>query len=54
VTDKNDRNIHVGIVMGSSSDYETMKNAEDVLIEFGVPYEIQVVSAHRTPQLMYE
>ncbi len=54
MTDKNDKNIHVGIVMGSSSDYETMKNAEDVLIEFGVPYEIQVVSAHRTPQLMYE
>lgn len=44
----------VGIVMGSSSDYETMKNAEDILIEFGVPYEISVVSAHRTPKLMYE
>lgn len=44
----------IGIVMGSSSDYETMKNAEDILIEFGVPYEISVVSAHRTPKLMYE
>ncbi|MBX3075318.1 5-(carboxyamino)imidazole ribonucleotide mutase [Candidatus Obscuribacterales bacterium] len=40
--------------MGSSSDYETMKHAEDILIEFEVPYEIQVVSAHRTPKLMYE
>jgi 5-(carboxyamino)imidazole ribonucleotide mutase len=40
--------------MGSSSDYETMKHAEDILIEFGVPYEISVVSAHRTPKLMYE
>ena len=42
----------VGIIMGSSSDYETMKNAENILIEFGVHYEIQVVSAHRTPNLM--
>ena len=40
--------------MGSSSDYETMKNAEDILIDFGVPYEIEVVSAHRTPDRMYE
>ncbi len=40
--------------MGSSSDYETMKNAEDILIEFGIPYEIAVVSAHRTPKLMYD
>lgn len=44
----------VGIVMGSASDYETMKQAEDILIAAQVPYEIQVVSAHRTPQLMYE
>jgi 5-(carboxyamino)imidazole ribonucleotide mutase len=44
----------VGIVMGSSSDYETMQKAEEILIEFSVPYEIQVVSAHRTPSLMYE
>ncbi len=48
------KQIQVGIVMGSSSDYETMKHAEDILIEFEVPYEIQVVSAHRTPKLMYE
>ncbi len=44
----------VGIVMGSSSDYETMKHAEDILIDFGVPYEIAVVSAHRTPKLMFD
>lgn len=48
------KQIQVGIVMGSSSDYETMKHAEDILIEFEVPYEIQVVSAHRTPKLMYD
>jgi len=42
----------VGLIMGSRSDYETMKNAENILIEFNVPYEIQVVSAHRTPELM--
>jgi 5-(carboxyamino)imidazole ribonucleotide mutase len=39
----------VGIVMGSSSDLETMRQAADILSEFGVPYEIKVVSAHRTP-----
>jgi 5-(carboxyamino)imidazole ribonucleotide mutase len=44
----------VGIVMGSSSDYETMKEAEDVLISFAVPYEISVTSAHRMPREMFE
>lgn len=44
----------IGIVMGSSSDYDTMKGAEDILVEFGIDYEISVVSAHRTPRLMYE
>jgi 5-(carboxyamino)imidazole ribonucleotide mutase len=44
----------VGIVMGSSSDYETMAKAEDVLRELGVPYEISVVSAHRTPEEMFD
>tara|TARA_Y100001978_G_scaffold198545_1_gene211163 strand:+ start:810 stop:1343 length:534 start_codon:yes stop_codon:yes gene_type:complete len=44
----------VGIIMGSSSDYDTMKNAEDILREFKIPYEIEVVSAHRTPGRMYE
>ena len=44
----------IGIVMGSSSDYETMKAAEDIIKDAGVPYEIQVVSAHRTPELLFE
>lgn len=44
----------VGIIMGSQSDMETMSAAEDVLKEFGVPYELQIVSAHRTPTLMVE
>ncbi len=43
----------IGIIMGSTSDYETLKNAEDILIDLAIPYEIQVVSAHRTPDLMY-
>jgi len=44
----------VGIIMGSSSDWPTMKLAADVLTEFGVPFESRVVSAHRTPGLLYE
>jgi len=40
--------------MGSISDWEYMKKAVDVLKEFNVPYEVKVVSAHRTPELMYE
>jgi len=44
----------VSIVMGSQSDYETLKHAEQVMIDFGIQYEIQVVSAHRTPDWMYE
>ncbi len=44
----------VSIVMGSQSDYETLKHTEQVMIDFSVSYEIQVVSAHRTPALMYK
>lgn len=44
----------VAVIMGSTSDWETMKHATDVLDEFGVPYEAKVVSAHRTPQWMAE
>lgn len=44
----------VGIIMGSQSDYETLKCAEDILIEFNIPYEIAVISAHRTPELMFD
>lgn len=40
--------------MGSSSDWPTMQNAAQVLEDFGVPYEKKVVSAHRTPELLYE
>ena len=44
----------VGIVMGSRSDWETMRHAAETLDELGVPYETQVVSAHRTPDRLYE
>ena len=40
--------------MGSTSDWETMKNAADILEEFGVTHECKVVSAHRTPDLLFE
>lgn len=45
---------HVGIIMGSISDWETMQHAAALLTEFGVPHETKVVSAHRTPDLMAE
>lgn len=44
----------VGIIMGSTSDWDTMKNACDVLDELGVSYEKRVVSAHRTPDVMFD
>ena len=44
----------VGVIMGSKSDWETMRHAAEVLAEFGVPCESRVVSAHRTPQWMCE
>ncbi len=40
--------------MGSTSDWETMKNASDILTDFGVKHECKVVSAHRTPDLLFE
>ncbi len=43
----------VSIVMGSQSDYEILQHAEQIMVDFSIPYEIQVVSAHRTPDLMY-
>ena len=46
--------VKVGIIMGSHSDWETMKHAADVLDELGVAYEKRVVSAHRTPDLLFE
>lgn len=44
----------VGVIMGSRSDWETMRLAAEVLEQFGVPFEARVVSAHRTPDLMRE
>ena len=44
----------VGVIMGSQSDWETMREACTVLEQFGVPYEARVVSAHRTPHYMTE
>ncbi len=44
----------VGIIMGSDSDLPVMKNAAEVLQEFGVAYEMTIVSAHRTPERMFE
>jgi len=44
----------VGIIMGSQSDWETMKHSADALEQIGVPFETRVVSAHRTPDHMFE
>ena len=44
----------VGVIMGSTSDWETMKHACDMLDELNIPYEKQVVSAHRTPDRMFQ
>jgi len=47
-------NAKIGVIMGSSSDWETMKYSCEILDELHIPYEKQVVSAHRTPDLMFE
>ena len=44
----------VGVIMGSQSDWETMKNAAEALSALAIPYEVKVVSAHRTPDLMFD
>jgi 5-(carboxyamino)imidazole ribonucleotide mutase len=44
----------VGIIMGSGSDWETMRNAADTLQALGIPHEVKIVSAHRTPRRLYE
>ncbi len=44
----------VGVIMGSKSDWETMRHAAELLRQFGVPHECEVVSAHRTPERMHE
>jgi 5-(carboxyamino)imidazole ribonucleotide mutase len=47
-------NALVGVIMGSDSDLAVMRPAVDALAEFGVPFEVRVVSAHRTPDVLYE
>ncbi|MEC8633799.1 MAG: 5-(carboxyamino)imidazole ribonucleotide mutase [Pseudomonadota bacterium] len=47
-------NLVVGIIMGSRSDWGVMENAAQTLDEFGIAYEVKVVSAHRTPDRLYE
>ena len=44
----------VGIIMGSRTDWETMQHAADRLNDFGVPFEVRIVSAHRTPDLLFD
>jgi 5-(carboxyamino)imidazole ribonucleotide mutase len=51
---KNTRAPLVGIIMGSTSDWETMEHAANTLKKIGVPHETRVVSAHRTPDLLFE
>ncbi len=51
---KNNKNLKVSIVMGSQSDYKTMKLAEKVLKILGIKFETKIISAHRTPKRMYE
>src|SRR5258705_8361502 len=49
-----DQSPRVGVVMGSQSDWDVMQRAAQVLKDFGVPFETKVVSAHRTPDAMFE
>ncbi len=51
---KNNKNLKVAIVMGSQSDYKTMKLTEKVLKKLGIKFETKIISAHRTPKRMYE
>ena len=51
---KDDMKPQVGVIMGSKSDWETMKHACELLEQLEIPYEKSVVSAHRTPDLMFE
>ena len=43
----------VGVVMGSQSDWETMQHAAETLAQFGIAHEVQIVSAHRTPDKLF-
>lgn len=51
---RQDENALVSVIMGSQSDWETMKIASETLDEFGIPHETKIVSAHRTPDLLFE
>ena len=51
---KKNKNLIVSIVMGSQSDYKTMRLAEKTLKKIGISYETKIVSAHRTPKRMYD
>lgn len=51
---ENSEQAPVAIIMGSQSDWETMKNAADTLDALGISYEARIISAHRTPQRLYE
>jgi 5-(carboxyamino)imidazole ribonucleotide mutase len=51
---KQNKTMKVSIIMGSTSDYDVMSGAEKVLSDFGVEFEKRVISAHRTPDLMFE
>ena len=53
MTERVDATPKVGVVMGSRSDWETMRHAVDALEQLGVPCEVRVVSAHRTPDLLF-
>ena len=51
---KNNKNLKVSIVMGSQSDYKTMKLAAKILTKMGIKFETKIISAHRTPKRMYQ
>ena len=51
---KKNKNLKVSIVMGSQSDYKTMKFAEKILKNLGIKFEMKIISAHRTPKRMYQ
>jgi 5-(carboxyamino)imidazole ribonucleotide mutase len=52
--DLSDKIPRVGIIMGSRSDWDTMRHASELLVEFAIPHECRIVSAHRTPDWMFE
>ncbi len=51
---KNNKNLKVSIIMGSQSDYKTMRLTEKILKGMGIKFETKIISAHRTPKRMYE